>query len=340
MSNQDSSSQTPARVVRTQGRIIPQPVSTNVGSSARPAANAANTPNIWRILQLVWTTHLRWWKWTIPLGILIGVVAASTIWWNRVPQYSAEAKLRIKARRPHIVFEDRGNSGVFLRTQLQLFRTRAILSPAVEDIMRDVPKVKEMEDPLAWLEKGIRTGVISGSELVGIQFSDPDPETAKKVLEAVVRSYMNYHRRYDRMNSQGIVSMLNEEKARREKVVIEMRNEVRDLARKAGVSLGGLETSRISYDSASPLQAVHDLLIQTDVDIEIAKAELAAMKRLDTTPNEEIPEYELRANHRISAHGVRTETGDCRDFRQTQELGKDCDFGDADGGLSTVETAA
>ena len=172
------------------------------------------------------------WRTALTAGLLLGTIAVGLVWWNYTPEYEAEAKLRIKSKRPYIAFMDRGYSDVFVRTQLRLLRTRAILSPALEDILRDVPKVKEMEDPLSWMEQGIRAEVIAGSEIVAVRFSDPDPETAETVLEAVVHSYMQYHRRYDRMNSQGIVSMLNEEKTRREKVVIELQNEVRDRAQK------------------------------------------------------------------------------------------------------------
>ena len=172
------------------------------------------------------------WRTALTAGLLLGAVAVGLVWWSYMPEYEAEAKLRIKSKRPYIVFMDRNDSDVFVRTQLKILRTRAILSTALKDIMRDVPKVKKMEDPLSWMEQGIRAEVIAGSELVAVQFSDPDPETAQEVLEAVMHSYMNYHRRYDRTNTQGIVSMLNEEKSRREKLVIEMRNQVRDLARK------------------------------------------------------------------------------------------------------------
>ena len=135
--------------------------------------------------------------------------------------------------------------------------------------------------------------MIAGSELVSVQFSDPDPETAEKVLDAVVKSYLQYHRKYDRNLTLAVVGVLQDEKDRREKVLTELRNRVRDLSRKAGIAMGGTEAGRVVYDSTSPLKAVHDLLIQTEVDLEIHRAELAAAKQRDLTADQNIPEYEL-----------------------------------------------
>ncbi len=290
-----SDSQLPSRPVRRQPNIVVQQAPRmNPRPEMRTAPDQSNTPKIFQILQLIWTAHQRWWKLTIPLGILAGVGIAGTIWSTRVPTYTASATLEIKDQTPYIVFEERGNAGRFVRTQLELFQTRAILSPALQDLGATVPKIHEMEDPIAWLQEGIQAGVVRDSDFVSIRFTDPDRETAEKVLEAVVQSYMKYHRRYERNYDQILVGMLQDEKERREKTLIELRNRVRDLAKKAGVAIGGAEPARAAYDSSSPLKAVHDLLIQTEVDLEVAKAELEVARRQRGNPTQEIPEYELK----------------------------------------------
>ena len=71
--------------------------------------------------------------WKVPRfgGALLGGVAAACVWWSYVPVYSAEASLQLKQQRPYIAFDQRDSPEAFVRTQLQLFRTRAILSPAL-----------------------------------------------------------------------------------------------------------------------------------------------------------------------------------------------------------------
>ena len=211
----------------------------------------------------------RWWKVALFVGVLLGAVAAACVWWNYVPVYTAEAKLQLKEQRPYIAFDQRDSPGVFVSTQLQLFKTRAILSPALETIARNVPKVNEMDDPIAWLEKNIDAQVIAGSELVSVQFSDPDPETAEKVLDAVVNSYLQYHRKYDRNLTLAVVGVLQDEKDRREKVLTELRNRVRDLSRKTGTG---------DADTASFVAQLTEQLRDTELDEKVATAELQAMQ--------------------------------------------------------------
>ena len=132
-SDQPSSRRLPAKRLRRQEGIVLQEWGMNSGSEMRAAAVAPQTPKILQILQLIWTTHVRWWKWTVPLGLLTSALAGGLLWWTSVPKYTAEAKLQLKEQRPYIAFDQRDSSGVFVSTQLQLFRTRAILSPALED---------------------------------------------------------------------------------------------------------------------------------------------------------------------------------------------------------------
>ena len=65
-----------------------------------------------------------WWKVALFVGVLLGAVAAACVWWSYVPLYTAEAKLQLKEQRPYIAFDRPDNSEAFVRTQLQLFRTR------------------------------------------------------------------------------------------------------------------------------------------------------------------------------------------------------------------------
>ena len=124
-----------------------------------------------------------------------------------------------------------------------------------------------MDDPIAWLEENIRE-VIAGSELVSVKFSDPDPANAEKVLDAVVTSYLQYHRKFDRNLTLAVVGVLQDEKDRREKVLTELRNRVRDLSRK---TTGGADT-------ASFVARLTEQLRDTEIE-KVAAAELQAMQK-------------------------------------------------------------
>lgn len=241
-------------------------------SSSKPQDS---TPRILRLVSRSWAAICRWSFIAIPVGIVCGLATGAAVWFVLPPKYTASSVLRIKETRPYIAYESNDRSRAFVSTQLQLFGTRRVLDEALKQIGQSVPQALEKDDPIVWLQREITPRVISRSELVRVQFSDQDPAVAEHVLAAVVDSYVNYHQSYDQSLDRRVIQLLQGEKNRRKDALDTLRNRVRELSRQVAEVDGN---NLPGNSEASPLRAIHDLLVKTEVDLEISKARLAAAR--------------------------------------------------------------
>ncbi len=167
----------------------------------------------------------RWWKIALPIGVVLAAIAGTVVWINFVPSYTSFAVLHIKHDPPSIVSPTRTFSSRFIATQLKYFTTRAVLGPAQEKIAGRID-LSRVEDPIAWLQKKINVQPLANSELVRVAFSDPDPQDAMQIVDAVVAAYMDFHRNYGNERSLKLIELLEKELKRRNDVVRALREEV------------------------------------------------------------------------------------------------------------------
>ena len=55
----------------------------------------------------LWRVFCQWWKWVVPLGVLLSVGAGVLVWCLHVPKYEATAMIMIESDAPYIAFEER-----------------------------------------------------------------------------------------------------------------------------------------------------------------------------------------------------------------------------------------
>ena len=244
---------------------------------------------------LLWAAQIRWWKVTLPLGIFLACAAGASAWFMVVPTYTANAMLRIQEVAPYVAFKQSENSRSFVNTQLQLFKTRTVVEAALQDVLEKYPQVSQEEDPVNWIQSGISARVIGSSELVIVRFTDPDPKLAKFVVQSVVDTYMNYQRDYSNMQDERVIRLLRDEISDRKEALKILRQEVTELSKNAIID------RTVDSSSDSSLQSIQSLLIRTEVELTVSKAQLAAVEHQIDTDDQEITSTQLEAMLESSA---------------------------------------
>src|SRR5215211_4974514 len=85
--------------------------------------------------QFVWATFKQWWKWIIPVAILLTACANALVFYYHIPKYKAFTRLRIKSSPDALLSFGKTRSGHrqgFTENQLAIIRSELVLEPVVE----------------------------------------------------------------------------------------------------------------------------------------------------------------------------------------------------------------
>lgn len=228
----------------------------------------------------------RWWKVAAPAAVVLAAISASAVWLSFEPKYQAEALVQISEHRQHIAFPDKDTSDRFVATQLELLRTPVVLGPLLKnsEIMRQ-REIREARDPLLFLQKNITVAAVGKSELYRIGYAAAEPAGAKQVVDAVVQSYMDYVTSTDSERRAALIVALEREMASRKATAEQLRDRVRQYSQEAGIPPSQLSPSLGGYGMApSPISDLRARLVQSEVEIVMATAEMEYEKALSEQP--------------------------------------------------------
>lgn len=181
----DPLTQPPARTAPAPaGQLLPAvPV-------ARPldGARAGKEPVALAVLRGV----ARRWRQVAAFGILAAVAVGAAAWFLiPPPQPVAAAKLYIPQKPPTLLGSEHPDPPLDRQTQVELARSRLVLNAAIRLAeVNTLPILHQTNDePLDWLAKNLKVE-FAGPEIMRVSLSDPDPDQAKTVVDAVVNSYI------------------------------------------------------------------------------------------------------------------------------------------------------
>lgn len=180
---------------------------------------------------LAWNAFCRWWKWIIPLGILIAAVPAYVLYSQFEPQYRASAVLLIHDRIQGIVSAP-DLSPRFAQNQVELIRSAPVLDPVAADpeIAR-IPEIANSQDPRSVLLSGLRINNIGGSEMFNLSFTCGSGQDAAKIVNKIAASYLKVQSGDQRRRTDDVMTYLQQEKTTRALEMKRLRDNVRELAK-------------------------------------------------------------------------------------------------------------
>jgi len=235
----------------------------------------------------------RWWKVALPIGLLLAGLAGGVVWMLFEPKYEASAWLRIREVAPKIAFplqQDRGYSGRFVQTQIELMRSPLVLSRMLEDVGH-VPELARQEDKVRWLQKSLVIRPVGQSELYTVSIPMSDPEDSRQVVNAVVSAYQNLQKTDEAQQLELTLKLLVKEEGLREEEVRQLQESVRDLTRQ----VTGKDVYAPKGDQESlvqhPLGELQSKLALVIVDRQVMQAKVTACEDAVNKQPVSVPEY-------------------------------------------------
>lgn len=267
-------------------------------ASRRQMARVPFQPEEGLTARFVLTALRRWWKIALPVALLLAAAGGTIVYLLFEPVYEASAWFRIEERTPYLAFEskDEGRSKLFFQTQIETIRSPLVLGPVVKrSEIAQVPEIAPQTDKVAYLSRRIKVVSVGNSEWFRILYTSPDPKDAENVVNAVTESYFKLQEQTDAEWDQRIIDLLSQEKEKRSREVMRLRENLRALAEQAADKDPFAAKMDANSPQKHPLADLESRLVEVQVEgtvlearIKAAEGELAAKtKEWEASPSEE-----------------------------------------------------
>ncbi len=164
-----------------------------------PGLNSGEPPNFLDPVSLLLGLRRRWLQ-TLLIGLVCAAAAAGITWkvWP-ADAWTVSAAVSVNPSGQHILSNPTPKTPAevasFKQTQEVLILSRLVLYNAVnQPEVRELPFIKELaargEDPVAWLSSHMTAGY-TAPEVLTVNLTGTDPEAMQKLLNAVIKSYMD-----------------------------------------------------------------------------------------------------------------------------------------------------
>ena len=242
----------------------PQSYARNRAPMIDPIESAKITPQI--LVLLVLSGLRRHWKWSLPLGMVLGLLAAGILYLAFPLQYEATAQIRIRSERQQFlgteVQVNRYNE--FVNTQLALMRSPVVLDRVFEmpDIAQ-LPVVLKQQDRRAWLRKQLSTKLDGRSEIVAITIGTDAPDASEKIVNAVVDTFFVVIEEAARQNESKVVANLTAERTRLSNSTRQLQEEIRRNTERAAAQGGAAGASGLAVGLAQGESLARDVALES-----------------------------------------------------------------------------
>lgn len=225
----------------------------------------------------------RWFWIATPIGVLLSVGAAALVWYYSTPTYRAIAWLGLEGTtHSYIAFpQDREGykTNPFIQTQIELLRSPLVLDQAVLDpALQDVPPIRDSSEPATYLSKKLGVEAVRLSELIQVSMETSSAEWSAKIVNAVVKAYIEYQEKQGMARNLRIIELLEKERERRRAELTELQRKFFIMAKASGHNLlvgGSKQELGLAKNSAETLE---EKLAETEVDREVLSARIRALE--------------------------------------------------------------
>ncbi len=228
----------------------------------------------------LWSSLVR----TLPAGIVLAAIVCGVLWFVIAPSYRSHSTLRIAERQPYLAFpSDDEASPEFVQTQLELLRSPYVITRAMEsESLGQLPELRMIagrEDAVTWIRRRLTVVRIGRSEIYEVAFVARSPESAHKVVEAIVTTYMTFQSSLRDQERQHTLEMLEGELNRVERKMNDRRAILRELVKGSMRENPNLavpeEKDRADRPPAGRgalLTSLQQKLVDAEVEMETARA--------------------------------------------------------------------
>lgn len=230
-------------------------------------------------------------------GLLLAALADAGVWQFFPPKYTAYALLRISSTAPHLVYRDptdgRYEFAVVQKTQAALIKSRFVLNAALRRInVHDLETLRNLPDPVTWLEEEIKVEFQDGSEILRISLSGPHAGELPVILNAIKDAYLQEIVYEDRNKKSQQLYELEQIKTKTEESIRAKKNALRELSNRLQVNepaIAGLK-QKLLMD-----QYLETTRERERVALELKKAQAHLQLQQAQSAEEKAPDARLEA---------------------------------------------
>lgn len=231
-------------------------------------------------------------KWLLGfvLGVLVCIPAVMATYTFYPLSYKARRLVRISQTHKHLLFPTADQTGgpdykSFKNTQRQLLLSAYLLNLALsKPEVVNLQVVRDQPDPVTWLQDELEITFPDNAEIMQVAFDSPNPDTAKRIVDAVMETYKDEVISAETEERHSRISELEKAQADAETNARTKRTDLRNLAQLTGSS----DSSALNLAQQAAVQ--HLSLLQTElmkVQFDLLRAETEAQVGLEPTPAKE-----------------------------------------------------
>lgn len=161
-------------------------------------------------------------RWTVLACIALGLAASVVYLLVAQPLYTSTARIYVQQTGPQLLTSDQGMASQaqdesYLFTQAEFLRSYPIIDPVVvQPEIRSMRSLQGVEDPVAFLKKRLAVSIGRKDRIINVSFDAPDPAEAAQLPNAIVASYIAYHKGHSRSTATELIEVLRAEKEKRD----------------------------------------------------------------------------------------------------------------------------
>ncbi|MDR1270217.1 MAG: AAA family ATPase [Planctomycetaceae bacterium] len=237
------------------------------------------TPQI--LILLIISGLKRNWKWALPSGTVIALVAFAAIYVSFPVRYEATAYMQILSQKPYFIFDEKLQQqyDAYVTTQFAIIRSPLILDKALENSdVANLPYVLKQKNKVEWLAKALKLRQTQNkSELVTIGIETEVAEDAEKIVNSVVTAFFDTFASQAQDWNHKLLTQLNLELNRQKATARLLQDEIRSNMEKAAKQGGVASKEGMSGGLNQGESILRDLYLQ-ESKLESLRAEEKMLK--------------------------------------------------------------
>ncbi len=224
-------------------------------------------------------------RWIILSTIVLFLLCAFLYLLKATPIYTSASRLYVEQSGPKIINEYEGvmtRSKNYLYTQAELMKSTPIVAGVVDD-----PQIKQfrtfnnVDNLVGYVKKNLGVVIGKQDDIISVSFDSPYPVEAAQIANAVVDSYISYHRASKSSTASQVRDILQKEKVKCDRELRAKFEEMLAFTRENGVLSFDNEGGHIVLQKLGKLS---DALTETQLATINAKADFEAARSMANEP--------------------------------------------------------
>ena len=225
-------------------------------------------------------------RWLMLLFMIAGGAGGWLLLQRTTPRYTSASRIYVERNMPRILDEQYQNAIAvnYLYTQAELIRSSSVLGIAAElPENAELETFRNVDNRVAFLRKYIQVTVGVKDDIINISAELPNAKDAAQLVNSVREAYISRYAEQNRTNAVDVLTILRNEKQRRDGELGQLRKEL-DEFRRTHPEL----SVQVADDNVVTLRfaALSQELNTTEIELLQAKARFNRVKTMYDTPSQ------------------------------------------------------